>query len=80
VNFRSAYKAYQYGQSIVGLETQGTRALQTLQSIQAQLNDLLSQVELDSDLTVEDRNAGGTEVSAVITDLNAQIKSFADSF
>jgi len=62
------------------LETQGTRALQTLQSIQAQLNDLLSQVELDSDLTVEDRNAGGTEVSAVITDLNAQIKSFADSF
>jgi hypothetical protein len=69
MTFRSSFKAYQYGQSIVGLETQGQRAIQTLSGLQNQLASLKTQIQEDEALTTEDKTAGVQEVNDIQTEL-----------
>lgn len=76
---RSVHKQAAFGNELVTLETQGQRAIDTLNTLRTRLPGLKAAIQNDGDLTAAQKTAAVAEVDTAIAGLVQQIKDFAAS-
>lgn len=79
MGIRSVSKRARYGDRLIQLESEGTRAIQGLQGLTQTLPELRQDIIDDADLDQAEETAAIAEVDATIADLVTQVKDFAGS-
>lgn len=75
----SISKRARYGDRLLQLKSEGDRGIQMLQGLTQTLPQLHDDINADTGLSQQERDDAVAEVNAVIVDLVAQVKAFADS-
>lgn len=79
MGIKSISKRADFGRRLLALEVQAGATLEELERLKISLPSLREQIEIDPDLTQDEKDDAVAEVNASIVSIVSQVKAFADS-